>query len=742
LALIGLDPAEYAPLLAPLVDIPLPAARATNLAPEELRRRQLEAVVAWVLAGARSQAIALAFEDLQWADPTSLDLMRALAKRMAQAPFLIIATARPEFLPPWSMRSHHSVISLTPLDRAQVRQMVGEIASHRALSREVVEGVGERTGGVPLFVEEVTRLLLERGEAGGLQAIPPTLQQSLAARLDRLGEAREVAQIGAVLGRDFSYALLRALAPPVGGVDEPSVHAVDDRGLQSALDRLVDADLLFVQGAGAQATYRFKHALIQDAAYESLLKSRRQTLHRRAGEILRDKPESAAAEPEAIAHHFTEAGLDDLAIDWWGKAGDQALRRSAFQEAIAHLGKAIAMADKTADGESQTTPTRRLKLQADYRRAVMWSKGFAAEETEAAFARASEIAAAAQDPAERFAGYYGQWSRSLMRAELRSAGEIAEAFLREAEAEGRTMEVGVAHRVLGLTCLLQGELADARAHLERALRDFAPARDGEARSRFGWDNGIVAAAQLALPVWFQGEVERARRLSEQAIRGAIGSGHVATLVHARMVETILVGYRHDADATLRAAETLVRLGREHRMDLHAAAGEVYASWAHGRLTDPECGSRSLRNALGTYVAQGNRLFVPYFLGLRAELEAERRSADVALTLIDEGLAISQETGERISDSFLYRLRGEILLIRDPANLAPAEQAFQTAVAVARHQGARSYELLGAFALAKLNQSTGRRAEARAVLAPALKGFSPTPEMPEIAEALALMERLA
>ncbi len=223
--------------------------------------------------------------------------------------------------------------------------MVGEIASRRALSEEVVEGVSERTGGVPLFVEEVTRLLLERGEAGGLQAIPPTLQQSLAARLDRLGEAREVAQNGAVLGRDFSYALLRALVL--------SVAAADDRGIQSALDRLVDADLLFIQGAGAQATYRFKHALIQDAAYQSLLKSRRQALHRRAGEILRDKPESAAAEPEAIAHHFTEAGLDDLAIEWWGKAGEQALRRSAFQEAIAHLGKAIAMADKTAGGEVQ-----------------------------------------------------------------------------------------------------------------------------------------------------------------------------------------------------------------------------------------------------------------------------------------------------------------------------------------------------------------------------------------------------
>jgi predicted ATPase len=687
------------------------------------------------------------FEDLQWADPTSLDLLQRLAERGAQARLLIIATARPEFRPSWSLRTHHSVISLSPLDRAQVRQIVGELASRQALSEEVVEGMSERTGGVPLFVEEVTRLLLERGDAGGLQAIPPTFQQSLAARLDRLGEAREVAQIGAVLGRDFSYALLRALAPPVGGVDDPAIQrapvaVVDDRSLQSALDRLVDADLLLVQGAGGQASYRFKHALIQDAAYESLLKSRRQALHRHAAEILVGQPERAAAEPEVLAHHFTQAGLDDQAIEWWGRAGDQALRRSAFQEAIAHLGKAIAMADKTPGGESHATATRRLKLQADYGRVVMWSKGFAAEEAKAAFARASEIAAATQDPAERFVGYYGQWSRSFMRAELRSASDIAAAFLREAEAQGRTTEAGVAHRVRGLTCTQQGEFADARVHLERALRDFAPARDGEARFSFGWDNGILAAVQLAWPVWFMGEVERGRQLSEQAIRDAIGSGHVATLVHARVMETLFAGYRHDADATLCAAETLVRLAREHRMDFHAALGEVYVSWARGRLGDPESGGSSMRKALDTFVAQGNRLFVPYYLGLRAELEAETGSADVALTSIDEGLATSQETGERISDSILYRLRGDILLKRDPANPAPAEEAFRAAVAIAQAQKARSFELQAALSLAKLYQSTARPIDALAVLRPALEGFAPTPEMPEIAEARALLAVLA
>ena len=220
MGLIGLDPTEYAPLLAPLVDVLLPDDRAAKIAPEELRRRQLAAMTAWILTAARTQAVVLAFEDLHWADPTSLDLMRALAERGAQAPLLIIATARPEFRPPWSVRSHHSAISLSPLDRVQIANMIAELAAHHALPRDIVEGVSERTGGVPLFVEEVTRLLLERGEQGGAQAIPPTLQQSLAARLDRLGAARETAQIGAVLGRGFSYALLQSVA----GLDEGALR--------------------------------------------------------------------------------------------------------------------------------------------------------------------------------------------------------------------------------------------------------------------------------------------------------------------------------------------------------------------------------------------------------------------------------------------------------------------------------------------------------------------------------------
>ena len=304
LALVKLDPIENATLLAPLLDIPLPPDRALALPPEELRRRQLAALTSWWMTGARAQPAVTAVEDLHWADPTTLELLRGIAERGARAPLFVLVTARPEFRAPWGVRSHHSTISLTPLDRDQVKHMVGELAAHHALSKEVVEGVTERTGGVPLFVEEVTRLLLERSEQGDIHAIPPTLQQSLTARLDRLGPAREVAQVAAVIGRDFSYSLLRTIA------------GMDDTPLQATLDRLADADILLVQGIPPDADYRFKHALIQDAAYENLLKSRRQALHRRTGEVLRDQfATTAAAEPELLAHHFTQAGLTEAAIE-------------------------------------------------------------------------------------------------------------------------------------------------------------------------------------------------------------------------------------------------------------------------------------------------------------------------------------------------------------------------------------------------------------------------------------------
>jgi len=730
---VGLDPAEYAPLLAPVIDAPLPPNRVPNLSPEELRSRQLAALAAWVLAGARAQPLVLAFEDLHWADPTSLDVLQALAERGAQAPLLIVATTRPEFRPPWKLRSHHGVISLAPLDAGEIVRMVGEIATRHALSTDVIAGVSERTGGVPLFIEEVTRLLLERGEHGGVQAIPPTLQQSLAARLDRLGSAREIAQIGAVLGRGFSHGLLQAVA----GLDEPA--------LRVALDRLADAELLFVEGVAPHANYRFKHALIQDAAYDSLLKARRQTLHRRAAEVLLASP---SPEAEALAHHFTSGGQTELAIEWWGKAGDQALRRSAFAEAISHLGKAIELSDKAGAATSRreaaaaASAGQRLKLQTDYGQAVLWAKGYAADETNAAYARAGELATETGNTEASFEAYYGRWGNALFRGELGSARETAESFLREADRARRPTEVGVGHRLLGIALFLQGDFAQARANCEQALRIYEPDRDHDAKFRLGMDSAVVATGFLALAAWCLGDVTRARALMDEALARAFASTHAPTLANAHHMQATLETIRDDAEAARRAAETGVALSREHGLALYLALETLALEWARAKLDDRKSGSTEFRRALSEYASQGVKFELPFYRGLLAEIETERGGADAALAEIDEALALAGETGEHWFDAGLHRIRGEILLKQNPADPDPAEAAFLAALAVAQQQKARSFELRAALSLAKLYQSTGHPNDAHGVLGPALAGFSPTPEFPAIAEATALFEALA
>ena len=729
LGLIGLDATEYAPLIAPLVDVPLPEDRAAKFAPEELRRRQLAAMTTWVLAGARSQPVVVAFEDLHWADPTSLDLIRALAEHGVEAPLFIVATTRPEFRPRWSTRSHHSVISLSPLDRANVTLMVTELTSRHALSKEVVEGVSERTGGVPLFVEEVTRLLVERGEVGGLQAIPPTLQQSLAARLDRLGEAREIARIGAVLGRDFTYALLRA----VGGVD--------DLTLQPALDRLAGADLLVADGVGPQANYRFKHALIQDAAYDSLLKSRRQALHRCAAEILRDDRDRAAAAPEIIAHHFTQAGLDDLAVEWWGKAGDQALRRSAFQEAIAHLGKAIEMADK-AGGQEAGVSGQRLHMRVAYGNALMAAHGHGAPETTAAFAHAHDTALSDKDAPERFAAIYGLWVGCYVRGDLTGMREHAADFLREVEACPEVPEAGVAHRLTGVTQWIQGDFDGARGHCEQALATFDLDRDGDLAFRFGQDLSVAAMSYLALALWPLGEVDRALDLFECVKSRIAETAHIGTVAYGSAHAILFEMLRGDFVRVAPVAAALSFLAREHHLRFWLAYGVFSQGWARWQMGERAAGLAQMRSGVAQLREQNAVNFDALLKGLLARAEAQDGDFDAASTTLDTAFATSERTGQHWFDAELQRTRGEILLRRNRAHPAPAEQAFLAALDIARGQKACSFALRAALSLAKLYQSVGRAIEAYDALAPALEGFSPTPGMPEIAEAQALLAALA
>jgi predicted ATPase len=601
----------------------------------------------------------------------------------------------------------------------------------------VVDDVAARTGGVPLFVEEVTRLLLEGGEQSGIHAIPPTLQQSLMARLDRLGRAREVAQMGAVIGRGFSYGLLR------------DVTGTEDAPLQAALEKLAEADIVLVQGMPPDSDYRFKHALIQDAAYENLLKSRRQVLHQRVAEILRDHfADTAAAEPEALAHHFTQAGLTDAAIEWWGKAGDQALRRSAFQEAIAHLSKAIEMADKVGEtaprvaaATAPASPGQRLKLQTSYGQALIWAKGFGADETKAAFTRANELTAGVSDATERFPTYYGLWVSSMVRGEFGFARHTVESFLQEAKTEGRPREAAIANRNLGLTCLYQGEVTNARAYLEEALRTYNPEGDSDAAIRFAQDHRAAATAFLALAIWALGEVASGRALMEKAVERAVESAHVPTLANMALCKTLLEILRGDAEAARGTAERVVGLAQEHGLTYTLGGLMMCSGWARARMGDFEVGAVELRQALASYRDQGNRLWVPIFRGLLAEIEARGQGVEAALTHIDEALAFAGETGEHWTDAFLHRIRGEILLKSDPTSTAPAEEAFLIATAVAREQKVRSFELRATMSLARLWRDQGKRDEARDLLAPVYGWFTEGFDTLDLKEAKALLDEL-
>jgi predicted ATPase len=370
----------------------------------------------------------------------------------------------------------------------------------------------------------------------------------------------------------------------------------------------------------------------------------------------------------------------------------------------------------------------------------MYSRGYGADESRAAFIRARELAAATADATERFTIYYGLWIGNTMRGELGFAREIAETFLREADRGGLTTECGFAHRLLGHTHLRQGDFIEAQANLVEALSIYDPERDRETRFRFGLDTGAIAKALLAITKWQLGEVGPARALIEEAVAHAIETGHVPTLVHAYFYRAHFEIVRGDTGPARRDAEIVVKLSQENALTLFAAWGALQSAWGSVRLDGRETGAMDLRQVLAAYTDQGSKALVPFFQGLLAEIEA-RADAEGALSRIEEALALAGETGEHWSDAFLHRCRGDILLKRDPANTASAEDAFLTAIAVAQQQKTRSFELCAALSLAKVYHSTDRPADAHAVLASALKGFSPTAEFPEIAEAQILLAAL-
>jgi len=730
LRLIGLDAAEYAPLLAPLVEIPLPEERAAKLAPEELRRRQLTALIAWYLAGARTQPAVLAFEDLHWADPTSLDLIQALAERGRTAPLFIIATARPEFRPPWSLRSHHSVISLRPLDRADVAQMVGELAARHALSQEVIEGVSERTGGVPLFVEEVARLLLEHGEAGGLQAIPPTLQQSLAARLDRLGEAREVAQISAVLGRDFTYALLQA----VGGVDDPA--------LQSALDRLADADVLIAEGAGSEANYRFKHALVKDAAYQSLLKSRRQQLHARVAQVFEDRfPVVVETQPELLAYHLTEAGLDARAADAWARAGRAALGRSAMREAANSLSRAVGL----LRGMPSSPERQRLELELLGALGVALTNtlGPASPEAQAAHERADQLSQELGDRKARFRARWNLWRVYNVRAEFDSAVAVGDALLAEAQADGDADHEVQARHALWSSRIYRGDLEAGFHHVDRALALYEIGRHGKQALTFGGhDARECGLTQSSNALFLLGYPERALARNAEGVAHALALGQPQVVAHAHNWGSLLLQLAGEFEELDRRITLLERLADEHGLAIYYPEARILAAWRAVREERDDHAAEEMRNFLDRRAAMGTAFVQTYFLMLLADAWLRLGRSDEAQAVLEEGLARASATGEHFCTAELHRLSARACLARDARANRVAEAALDAALAAARHQSSRIFELRAACDLSRLWADRGDRRNAHDLLAPVYGWFTEGFHTADLKDAKALLEELA
>jgi predicted ATPase len=515
--------------------------------------------------------------------------------------------------------------------------------------------------------------------------------------------------------------------------------------LRAALAQLEEAELLFCSGMPPDARYTFKHALVQDTAYETLLRSRRQILHRQIADALRGEfPTIAAAEPELVAHHLTQAGLDEPAIEWWGKAGDQALRRSAFKEAAAHLGKAVELADKlAATAPRAATGINRLHSQISLGNALMWAKGLTAPETSAAFGRARELASRVEDASERFSAYHGLWMGHITRGEPAPMREMAQLFLREATARPDCPEALVAHRISGTTCVYFGDLADAHEHLHKAIELYDPARHGDFANRFGQDPRPAAEVFDAIALWLLGRVDEALCLADRAVADAKSAAHAPTMAHALAWAALLGLLRYDPEAVATYSQALADIVSRYDLPAFMSGFAVFfQGWAKWLRGEGEAEIPNMRRGIAIDRETGLAAWLNANEVALAEAEASAGETDAGLRRLDDTLAVLEHTEERWYEAEMHRIRAEILLKRDPADTAGAEQSLQTAIAIAQSQKARSFELRATLSLAKLYRAANRDADAHAVLAPAVEGFPPTQQFPEFTEAQALLAALS
>jgi predicted ATPase len=735
----GLSRTEAVPLFASLLSLSLTADYAPlTLSPEQQKQKTLHALLTILLRIAVQQPLLFVMEDLHWIDPTTLELLSLLVDQGPTVRILALFTFRPDFSPPWIGRSHLTQVTLARLPRRQATEMTGQVARGKALPAEVVEQVVAKTDGVPLFVEELTKMVLESGLlqeqenrytlTGPLPplAIPTTLHDSLMARLDRLATVKGLAQLGATLGREFSYELLQAVSP------------WDEETLRRGLSQLVEAEFLYQQGLPPQATYLFKHALIQEAAYQSLLRSTRQQHHQRIAQILEERfPELCETQPELLAQHYTEAGLMQQALPYWQKAGQRAIERSAHLEAIAHLSKGLEVLGTLSD-----TPERaqhELGLQIALGQARMAAKGQGVPEVERAYTRARELCRYVGETPELFPVVWGLWRFYLAQAEYQTARELAEQCLSLAQRDHDPALLLVAHHALGITVYDLGEATLARTHLEQGIALYAPHEHSMLAFRYGIDLGVWCLSYVAWPLWQLGYPEQALKRSHEALTLARKLAHPLSLVATLDYAAILHHLRREGQAAQERAEAGMVLSSEQGFPQFLAVGTTLRGWALA-VQGQEEGIAQIHQGLAALRATGIQFWRPYYLALLAEAYEKSGRAEEGLAVLAEASAVVDKSGERFYEAELHRLKGELLLSVD--HEAEAEACFQQALDIARHQQAKSLELRAAMSLSRLWQRQGKRDEARALLAPIYGWFTEGFDTADLQEVKALLEELA
>jgi class 3 adenylate cyclase/predicted ATPase len=737
----GLALTELMPLLAPLLSLPLPATYAPiQGSPEQQRQQTLHALLRLVLHLAARQPLLLVLEDLHWVDPSTLEWLSLLVDQGPTARILALCTCRPEFTPPWTGRSHCTQVTLTRLPQHQATALTYQVAQGKVLPAGVVAQIVAKTDGVPLFVEELTKTVLESGLlleqaahyvlTGPLPplAIPVTLHDALLARLDRLGTAKGLAQLGATLGREFSYALLHAVAP------------WDEATVRQELQRLVEAELLYQRGLPPQATYVFKHALIQDAAYQSLLRSARQQQHQHIAEVVEARfPEICEAQPELLAHHYTEAGCSAHAIPYWQRAGQRAIERSANVEAIAHLRKGLDILKTLPDTLERAQ--QELRMMTTLGPALANTKGYAAPEVLQVYTRAWELCQQVGETPQLFPVLWGLWLLHLLRAEPQKARELAEQLLGLAQSAQEPVLLVDAYHALGNTLLWLGEFVAARMHLEQGIALYDPRQHGSQAMLLAYDTGVACQSFVAHVLWYLGYPEQALQRSYGALTLARELDRPFSLALALVFAACLHQYRREWRVVQELAEAAMTLSTEQGFPFHLAHGTAIHGWALMEQGQVENGIIQIRQGIAAYLALGAELEQPYYLALLAEAYGKGGRAGEGLRMLDEALADVNQHAVRFHEAELHRLKGELLRTLSAEKHAEAETCFLQALDIARQQQAKSLELRAVMSLARLWQHQGKCAEAHELLAPLYGWFTEGFDTPDLQDARALLAAL-